>query len=215
MAKTLWKAFGFKKLKGISFGLVTALFLLWAMFNSSSFVPEGLEKRFFLTFMAYGLLGVYIFGRHDLRAKLQKISLIKALPYFLFTIAISFFVVSFFLGIVDPLPQTLIATLIGVPFYLQLVNALIFGVVEGSLWQGHLDEKIGIFGSVIVAGFFHMFIWEGNFLVNFIGASVLFLFFSVSYYFLKKRFSVVIALVISIGIHVGYNLAKYRMIFGT
>ena len=157
MANTFWKSLGFSKLKNMSFGLFAGIFLLWTIFNASSFVPEGLELKYTLVFLGYGVLGVYIFGRQDLQTKLSKISLLGALPYFLIMTVVSFFLISFLLGVVDPFPLALVTALAGVPLYLQLSNALIFAVVETSFWQGHLDEKIGIFGSMIIAGFFTCF----------------------------------------------------------
>lgn len=221
--KSWFKELGFKKLKSISFGMFASLFLLWTLFNSSSFVPEGLELTYTLSFLGYGILGVYIIGRQDLRSKLKNISLLRALPYFAFAIIASFFVFSLLLGLVDPLPQTLMAVLTGIPLYLQVSNALVYGVVETSTWQGVLDPKIGILGSMIVAGFFHMFIWQGGLFQNFLGSALLFGFFSFSNVYMrnkllkwnfKPQLAVALALVITIGIHVGYNLAKYRIIFG-
>ncbi len=74
MAETFVQALGFKKLLRVSFGLVAGLFLLWTLFNATSFVPEGQELKYTLVLLGYGVLGVYFFGRQDLRSKLKDIS---------------------------------------------------------------------------------------------------------------------------------------------
>ena len=96
MADSLFSALGFKKFFGISFGMVSALFLLWTLFNATSFVPEGQELKYTLAFLGYGLLGVYIHGREDLKSKLSSISFIQALPWFLGVGFGSFLFVKFF-----------------------------------------------------------------------------------------------------------------------
>lgn len=215
MAKeTFWKGLGFKKLSQISFGLFASLFLLWTLFNASSFVPEGQELKFTLAFLGYGVLGAYVFAREDIRSKLSKVSLLKAVPVFLVVLLVSFFLLSLLLGIRDPLPEILITTLIGVPLYLQMINALVFATVESSFFQAFLDGKIGILGSVIVAGVFHMFIWSGSLLFNFLGASLLFLVFSTVYFYSKRVVGPVMAVVVVIAFHTAYNLVKYKIAFG-
>jgi hypothetical protein len=223
MVETFTKALGVKKLFRLSFGLFASLFLLWTLFNASSFVPEGQELKFTLALLAYSAVGVYVFGRQDLRSKLKDVSLLKATPYVLLSALFSFFFFSFLLGLSDPLPATLLSALVGVPLYLQLVNGLVFAVVETSFWQGHLDNNIGILGSMMVAGLFHMFIWTGSLLSNFIGASLLFGVFSLVNFYAKNFFirsgvssklSVALALVITIGFHAGYNFAKFKVMFG-
>ena len=216
------ESLGFRKFGKISFGLAGALFLLWTLFNSSSFVPAGLETKYLFAFLGYGVLGVYIFGREDIKAKLEQVSLIRALPFFLVSVFLSFFLFSFIFGFVD-VPQDIFASLQAVPFYLLLANALIFAFVETSVWQGVLDEKIGILGSVIIAGLFHMFLWTGSLFGNFIGSAILFFSFSMfNFYAVKvlsrngipQKLSVVLGLVLTIGFHAGYNMAKYRVFFG-
>ncbi len=223
MAETFIQALGFRKLLGVSFGLFASLFLLWSLFNSSSFIPEGLGEVYLFAFFGYGLVGVYVFGRQDLQSKLKDVTLLRSIPYFLVFSVGTFFLFSVLLGMVDPFPQTFMSALVGVPLYLQLSNALIFGVVETSFWQGYLDSKRGILFSMIVAGFFHMFIWDGTLLENFLGSALLFGGFSTVNFYAKRYFrntgrsekiAVALALIVTIAVHVGYNLAKYRLIFG-
>ena len=217
-----FEGLGLKKLGSISFGLVASLFLLWTLFNSSSFVPEGQELKYTLAFLGYGVLGVYVFGRQNLRTKLSDISFIYSLPFLLVSTFLSFLFFTFLLNLSDPLPSAFLYGLAGIPVYIQLSNSLIFSVVETSFWQGHLDQKIGILGSMITAGFFHMFIWNGSLFVNFIGASLLFGMFSLvnvsSRRLLKSNgFSssraVVLSLILTIGFHAGYNMAKFGVLF--
>lgn len=214
MVESFIQSLGVKKLFKISFGLFVSIFLLWTLFNAYSFVPEGMGLKATLGFLGYGLLGSYTFSRHQVRSKLSQISLLKAMPIFLFTTFVSFVVLGFFLGVRDPLPETFISVLIGLPVYIQLSNAFIFATVESSFWQGWLDGKIGILGSSLVAGFFHMIVWPGPLLFNFIGATFLFFVFSQFNRFFSKRWGVVVGLVMTIGVHTGYNLVKYKEIFG-
>lgn len=211
---TFWRALGFRELWNISFGLVASFVLLFAIFNSSSFVPEGEILKYTLAFLGYGILGSYVFARADIRSKLSKISFIKSVPLFLAVFVPAFFFITFVLNAGGFLPETLFTALVGVPVYLQVINAFIFATVEVSFWQGYLDEKIGIMASVIFAGIMHMFIWAGDPFFNLIGASFLFLIFSTFHFFSKKWFGPYVALIMTIALHSAYNLVKYKMIFG-
>lgn len=215
MAKeTFLQGLGLKKLGKISFGFFASVFLLWTLFNASSFVPEGQELKFTLAFLGYGILGSYIFAREDVRSKLRGISLIKAIPIFLGVGLVSFFLIGFLLGIRDPLPHVLISTLIGVPLYLQLINSLVFATVETSFFSGYVQEKYGLVLMVILAGIFHMFIWPGSLLFNFLGSSLLFLVFGIIYFYAKRAWGSAVAVVITIAVHTAYNLVKYKLFFG-
>ena len=77
--ETFIKSLGFSKLKNISFGLFASIFLLWTLFNASSFVPEGMELKFTLAFLGYGILGSYTFAREDIKSQLSKVKLYVAL----------------------------------------------------------------------------------------------------------------------------------------
>ena len=104
----------------------------------------------------------------------------------------------------------------------MLINAFVFAFVETSFFQGLLDEKIGILGSVMVAGLFHMFIWTGGLFANFVGSALVFLLFSTTNFYARRYFSkkyssrvaVVLALIVTIAVHTAYNMAKYRIIYG-
>ena len=97
MVESFWRSLGFGKLKKISFGLVGGIFLLWLMFNASGFVPEGMELKYTLAFLGYGLLGSYMFSREDIKAKLNRISFIRASPIFLGVTFVFFILFSFFI----------------------------------------------------------------------------------------------------------------------
>ena len=204
---------GFDRLKSISFGFVASLFLLWLLFNSNSFVPEGQELKYTLAFLGYGLLGSYTFAREDVKARLNEISFIKAFPIFSGVMIASFIGISSFLGL-QSTPDSVLYALVGIPIYLQALNSFVFALVETSFFQVIIQEKEGLFLSALMGGFFHMLVWNGTALANFIGASILFFVFGLVYYFAKRRFGIPVALIITIAFHSGYNLAKYRGVFG-
>lgn len=220
---SFFKRLGFKKLKRISFGLLASLFLLWLIFNSFAFVPEGKELKWVLTFLSYGGLGSYVFSRQDLLSKLSLISLRKAFVPFVVVFLASLFGLAILLGVVDPFPAHILAILMGIPAYLLLIHAFVFATVETSFWQGILDSKIGVLGSAITAGVFHMFIWEGSLVLNFFGATFLFMVFSyVNYrgqkYFIKrgisKKVAFALALIATIAFHTAYNFIKLGLMIG-
>lgn len=206
-------ALGFRKLGKVSFGLILSLFLLFAIFNAGRFVPEGQEIKYALAFLGYGILGSYTFAREDFSSKLSKISLIKSLPIFIFSFILFYFLIGILLNLYNPLPTSLLTGLVAVPLSVQLINSLIFSVVETSFFQVFLHEKIGIFGSVLSAGIFHIFVWNGSILINFIGASFLFLIFSLFYYYTEKKFGL-IAVVLTIAFHGAYNMVRYVGVYG-
>jgi len=215
MVETFIQKLGFRKFKAISFGLVAALFLLWAIFNSFTFVPEGQETKWLLVFLSYGILGTYVFARDDLRDKLFNIGFFRAMIYFIPALIISLIAFYFIFGLVNPLPQVALSILIGIPLWLSAVHAFIFATVETSFWQGHLDGKVGILFSIISAGIFHMFIWTGPAWLNFLGAAFLFLFFSMVHLFFggfKSTAQQSKALIITIAVHTAYNFIKLGII---
>lgn len=209
MVEKLSQAMGLKKLYSISFGLFASLFLLWLLFNSASFVPEGQDLKFTLAFLGYGILGSYVFARQDIQSKLAKVKLISAIPVFLVCFVLVYFLFVYLFGLYDLFPNPLFVALVGVPFYLQALNVFVFATIETSFWQGLLDRKLGILGSILTAGFFHMFIWDGTLLLNFIGASVLFFVFSLVNFYARRYVSSGMALIIVIAVHSAFNLIKY------
>ena len=181
------KSFGLGKFLSISFGLLTSLLLLWLVFNAFIFNSAELSVLDVVLFLSYGLLGVYVFANADIRNKLYNISFFKSLPRFLLFFAGSLIAFYFLLGVADPLPNTAISIITGVPTWILIIHAFVFATIESAFWQGYLDGKIGIFGSVIVAGLFHMLIWTGAPFQNFIGASLLFLVFSTCHWYFRKN----------------------------
>lgn len=212
LEKTFVKALGFKKFLSISFGAITGLFLMWSVFNASSFVPAGLEGKWTIVFLSYAVFAIFFLSREDIRSKLGQIPFFKSLLFLIPSAFASFFVISLLLGVRDPFPSLLLNALIGVPLYLQLINAFVFATVETSVFQVYLDEKWGIAFSVFTAGLFHMLVWLGSPLQNFFGASVLFLMFSMVHLYARKRFGLM-GIIITIGVHLGYNVAKYGILF--
>ena len=203
---------GFKKILKISFGLATALFLLWLIFNSFAYVPEGKEDVWQITFIAYGVLGSYVFGSSDIRSKLYSISFFKSLPRLFLYIFGSLVFFYFLLNLVDPFPSVVSSILENAPWWLLIVHAFVFATIESSFWQGYLDERIGIVWSAFSAGLFHMFIWFGLILMNFIGASILFFMFSGFHYYFSVRRGKKNDLIPVIGFHTAFNFVKLGII---
>ena len=211
MAKqTFISALGFKKFAKVSFLVVSAIFLFSVIFNASVYVPEGEELRYTLLFLGYGIFGVYIFGNSDIKNKWANVPFFKSLPRLFGYIFISLIFFYFILNITDPFPQVALGILTGLPFYLKILYAFVFAIPESSFFQGYLDGKYGILFSSVSAGFLHMFVWSGPFYVNFIGAMLLFMFFSFCHLKLKKSESDLIPVT---GIHIGYNFIKLALVF--
>ncbi len=203
----------FKGLKEISFGVVSTLILLWAIFNAFSFVPEGAGIMWTLKFLGFGVFGVYSFGREDVRSKLSQISFFKAIPIFLLFFVVTLVVMYFLLGIANPFPETILSTLKGVPVWLQIINAFVFATIETSFFCVFLLNKWGVVPSALVAGGFHILIWNGTVLQNFFGATLLFLAFNTVYYFTayrKKKENPVP----TIAVHTAYNFLQLGLLLG-
>ena len=204
------KRFGIGKFLNISFGLITSLLLLWLVFNSFIFAGEGdLSVLNVITFLSYGILGVYVFANADIRNKLYNISFFKSLPRFFLFFGIALIGFYFLLGVSDPFPDTALNILKGVPTWILVIHAFVFATIESAFFQGYLDKKIGIFGSVVTAGLFHMLIWAGLPWQNFLGASALFLFFSSAHWYFRKNTDDLIPV---IAIHTAYNFIKLAII---
>ena len=204
-----FKTFGLGKFLSISFGLLTSLLLLWLVFNAFIFNTAELSVLDVVLFLSYGLLGVYVFANADIRNKLYNISFFKSLPRFLLFFGSSLIVFYLILGVVDPLPNVLFGIASGIPIWILIVHAFVFATVESAFFQGYLDQRIGIFGSCITAGLFHMLIWSGSPLQNFIGASFLFLIFSTCHWYFRKNTNDLIPV---IAIHTAYNFIKLALI---
>jgi hypothetical protein len=203
---------GFKKLSTISFGLVASIFLLWAMFNSASFVPAGQGVRYALIFLGYGVLGSYVFTHTDINTSLFRTPFFKNIPRFLFYFAISFFVTySLFRVSGVSFLSSAVSIFAGVPLYLMMIHAFIFATVESMFWQGFLDKRVGILFSALIAGLFHMFIWEGGVLTNLFASAFLFFIFSTAHHYINKSYKSE-NLVPVIAIHTAYNFIQLGLI---
>lgn len=203
---------GFKKLKTISFGLVVSLFLLWSIFNSASFVPEGEGIRFALIFLGYGVLGVYVFTHTDVNSSLFKTPFFKNIPRFLLYFTGAFVVTYYLFQVVGAsVFGSAVSIFKGVPTLLLMSHAFIFATVESMLWQGFLDKRVGILISCLIAGVFHAFIWSGYWVVNLFASAFLFFVFSVLNFYINKGYSKE-NLVPIIAIHTAYNFIQLGLI---
>lgn len=83
-----------------------------------------------------------------------------------------------------------------------------FEINNSTIWQGYLDHpesKVGQPWSSLIAGIFHIFVWQGTKLFIFISASILFAIFSlINWYFRKDKDDLAPA----IGFHTAYNHLK-------
>lgn len=211
------RSLGFKKLRSISYGLVSAFVLFFLLFNSFAFVPEDSQLKWVITFLSYGVLGAYVFARADLRSRLFDVRFFRAMlifvPYFFGTLIVLYFL----FGLVNPFPNIVLSIFTGMPFWLLSAYAFIFSTIETTFWQGYLDEKIGILGSFLFAGIIHMFIWTGPLWLNFLGASALFFIFSsLNYWFGFRpgasREAKTTSLIKTNAVHTAYNFIKLGLI---
>lgn len=194
-----------KKAMNISFGIVTVFFLLWLIFHTSQYVPEGREDFWLIIFLSYGILLSLVFGNADLRNKLFDIRFIDSVPrllmYFFFGLIFFYFLLSF----VDPLEGSLFGILSAIPLWLAAIHAFVFATIESVVWQGYLDYKVGLIASPLIAGIFHYGVWTGGAFLVIFSAGLLFLFFStVNWYFRVNKNDVIPA----IGVHTAYNFIK-------
>jgi len=194
-----------KKIQGVSYGIVYLLFIMWVIFNLHKFVPSDQQELYFAVFVPYAILNVIIIGSADMRNKLFNVKLIEFLPrLILYTfIFLTLFYFVFARSANDP--NSLFGLLGGLPLWLILSQAFIFATTESILWQGYLDDLLGRPFSAISAGVFHMFIWQGEWWFIIVSAGLLFAFFTVVHLFLRKNkndFAPVI------GCHLAYNLIK-------
>jgi hypothetical protein len=208
-SQTYIESLKFKNFKRLSFGLIASLVLLWSIFNAYSFVPDGQEMRFVLLFLSYGLLGSYTFARFDVQTRLSKIPFFKSIPSFALFFVLSLLFFYFFLGILNPFPNVVLGIFLGVPLWRLLIMTFVFVAVEVSFFHVWLTTKHGILFSSVIAGFFHMFIWEGSPLLNFIGSTFLFFIFNSLFYFTSRDFKNPIPIY---AIHLSYNFIKLGLI---
>lgn len=194
-----------KNIKNLSLGIVYVLFNLWIIFHDEYF-PEPLREPWIKVLISYGLLNTLIISNADLRNKLFDVNFFKFIPRFFLYLIPFLFIFYFLLIYFDPLYQTSLNQLMqNVPLWLALIHALTFATTESIIWQGFLDEKVGLPWSSLIAGIFHYGIWEGTGIFVILSASLLFLFFSfIHWYFRKnnKDFAPVIAC------HTAFNLVK-------
>lgn len=196
---------GTGKLFKISFGLVTTLFLLWLIFNLPHFTSEISTKDFLRVFLSYGVMASIIWANVDIRNKLFNISFLGSmLRFFLFLFPSLFFF--YFLNFyIDPTGENLFSILSTVPVGIALIHAFVFATVESAIWQGFLNEKVGVLGSSLIAGLMHMYVWQTTPLFAIFGATLLFLFFSyVDYRFRLNKND----LIPVIAVHTAYNVIK-------
>lgn len=205
------KRFGIGKFLNISFGLITSLLLLWLIFNSFIFSSSDGELSLLnvITFLSYGMLGVYVFANADIRNKLYNLPFFRSIPRLILFFSVALVGFYFLLGVVDPFPDTALNILTGIPVWILVVFAFVYATIESAFFQGYLDEKWGIFGSMLTAGAFHMLIWTGTPLMNFFGASLLFLFFSSCHWYFRRNRNDLIPV---IAIHTAYNFIKLALI---
>lgn len=216
--QTYFQALGFKKFFKISFGLFSALVMFYVLFNAQSYFPPENQLRYTLILLMYGIFGSFIFARQDLQGRLMYIGFLKSIPIFLLYFIPTFIIMFFLLGFTDPLPDVFLSALVNVPLHVLVTQLFVFVTIEASMFQGLFDYKMGIFGSVLVAGIFHAKIWSGSPLINFFGAMFLFLIFSTLHFYIRerqykkfsgnKKLAQAYSLIAIIGVHFGYNLVK-------
>ena len=209
--ESFFKRFAVSKFLNISFGLITSLLLLWLIFNAFIFSSSGGEVSVLnvITFLSYGILGVYVFANADIRNKLYNLPFFKSIPRLLLFFVISLVAFYFLFNLVGVTPKTALNSLLGISPWLLVIHAFVFATIESAFFQGYLDEKIGIFGSVLTAGFFHMLIWAGSPMMNFFGASLLFLGFSTAHWFFRNNSNDLLPV---IAIHTAYNFITLGLI---
>jgi hypothetical protein len=199
------------KVKSISIGLVITGFIIWIIFHTGQYVPEGSEDHWQTVLIMYGLMSAMIFGNSDIRNKLYNVELLRFFPRFILFFLVG--VTGFFilLQYYDEFGNSLLNVLNTVPVWLALIHAFVFAAVESAIWQGYLDGKIGHPASELVAGFFHWGVWSGGAISVIISAGLLFTVFSLANYFFADNKN---DLAPAIGIHAAWNVVKLGLLFG-
>lgn len=203
---------GWRNVLFISVGLSYALFFLWVLFNVPYFVPKGMEGTYWKIFASYGFLTVYIFGNAKIQNVLYNQKLIKFIPSFIMYLIIFMIIFSIVLGFFDVTNINNFSIVKQLPIWLALSHALIFAVSESVLWQGYLDHIMGVPASALIAGIFHMFVWNGVWYLNIIFSALLFVFFSFIHFWLgnkNKNLAPVIAC------HTAYNFVVLGFFLST
>lgn len=140
-----------------------------------------------------------------MRNRLFNVKLINFIPRFILFFGVSLLVLTWVNNLISDINITFVATLTNIPLHLALAHAFVFATTESVIFQGYLTDRLGVVGSSMIAGLFHLFIWPGSLVLVFIGATILFLIFSYVHWYFKKNdndFGPVIAF------HSAYNFTK-------
>jgi hypothetical protein len=204
----------FKNWKGIlkvSIGVVYTLFICYLIFHTFQFVPPQYELYWWKVFVAYGVLNGIIVGNANLRNRLFNTEFLKFLPRFFLFSACS--IIGFYLltSLIDPFSSSAFALMSRIPIWLALIHGFVFATSE-SVIQAFLFDKYGFIAAFVFGGVFHYGIWPGPFLLVFICAGFLFLFFTLVHWRFRKTNNDLAPL---IGTHFGYNIVKLmRLVVG-
>jgi len=203
------REFGISKGLKISWGLVMTLLVLFFLFNAFTLTGETSTLLDWTIFVSYGFLAVFVFATADIRNRLYNIPFFSSLPRFLLFFGLAMVAFYLILGVIDPFPKAITGIFTGVNFFVLGFFLFIVSTIESAFFQGYLQYKWGIFFSMLIAGVFHMFIWDGTPFLNFIGASFLFLFFSSAHWYFRRDKNDLIPVM---AIHTAYNFIKYFLI---
>ena len=201
--------FNWRKGLTISYGIAYVFFTLWVIFHIPDYFPPGTHEMWYKVLIGYGILNAIIFANADIRNKLFNVKLTEFLPRFLlfFVVFIVFFY--FTLQLVDPLGAGFFDLVKSVPLWLAVIHSLVFATTESAIWQGWLDERIGVPWSSMLAGIFHLGIWSGGAVIVFLGATGLFMFFSFVHWLARKSKK---DLAPVIGCHSAFNFVKLGLL---
>lgn len=190
----------FRRLSGISLGIVVLLVQLWVFVNIDAVFPQN-SDFWREVILVYLVLQATIFAVPDLRSKLLTVAFLPAFIRIVFVAALtvtllagagSFFVNAEYAKAVAILNKAAVGVIIIHSFYVAVIEELMF--------RDWLGQKLGMILSSFIFAAFHWVIYAGNY-ISLAWAFML----GIAFFQIRKRFSPQDNSV-NIGAHAGYNL---------
>lgn len=199
---------GSSKILKASLGSFLVVFYIYLLFQTYRFVPADQVDTYFKIFVCYSFMLALGFALPDARASFFKVPVFTYLPRFALSFGVFLFLFFVVLARVDPFGATALSIFSAVPWWLKIIHATVFALIENAFFIGYLTKTWGVLAASFTAGLFHYGVWEGSAFFVIPAAGLLFLAFSYVHYRFKRNendFSVVD------GCHTAYNFVKLGM----
>jgi hypothetical protein len=191
----------------VSFGVVTVFLYTFILFNTAQFVSSEHISFWNTTLLGYMVFLCLAIGVSDARSKLFSVSTISFIPRFALFFIPSFYIFGILFNSFEFMAGAgLFKILLTLPKWLFFVHTFVFVVIESTVQVWAMEHtKLGRVGTSMAFGFMHIFVWVGPLFLNFVLASLLFLFFFYVHWRFSKNKNDIAPLC---GVHGGYNVAQ-------